>query len=115
MHNRIILVILVGVLVTFTAAWASCSGKSGGGGGVDAGWADAGRDGGPGDDARVDAGPNPDGGSQAATRTRFNITGGGETSSSVNFRARLSIGAPQPYGRTAGSGRVLQTGPKPSP
>ncbi len=47
--------------------------------------------------------------------TRIAHTAGGGSSASPNYRARISIGVPQPYGKTEGSGKILKLGVKPSP
>jgi hypothetical protein len=46
---------------------------------------------------------------------RIAHTAGGGSIASPGFKARLSIGVPQPYGRAKGSGKVLKLGVKPSP
>jgi hypothetical protein len=47
--------------------------------------------------------------------TRIAHTAGGGTTASEGFRARISIGVPQPYGHAEGSGKILKLGVKPSP
>ena len=47
--------------------------------------------------------------------TRMAHTAGGGATASPNFRARISIGVPQPYGEARGSGKILKLGVKPSP
>jgi hypothetical protein len=47
--------------------------------------------------------------------TRIAHTAGGGSTASPGFRARISIGVPQPYGQAEGSGKVLKVGVKPSP
>ena len=44
--------------------------------------------------------------------TRMVVTGGGGTTRSAHFRARISVGAPQPYGATAGAQNRALVGPK---
>jgi hypothetical protein len=52
---------------------------------------------------------------QGPVTTRIAHTAGGGTTASTNYQARISIGAPQPYGEAQGSGKVLKVGCKPSP
>ena len=59
------------------------------------------------DGAVVDTGPPP-----TAEPTRMVVTSGGGTTRSAHFRARLSVGAPQPYGVTAGAQNRALVGPK---
>ena len=47
--------------------------------------------------------------------TRIAHTAGGGSTASPNYQARISIGVPQPYGKTEGSGKILKLGFKPSP
>ena len=47
--------------------------------------------------------------------TRIAHTAGGGSTESPGFKARISIGVPQPCGRAEGSGKVLKLGVKPSP
>ena len=47
--------------------------------------------------------------------TRIAHTAGGGSTASPGFRARISIGVPQPYGEAEGSGKILKLGVKPSP
>lgn len=47
--------------------------------------------------------------------TRIAHTAGGGSSVSLGYKARISIGVPQPYGRAEGSGKILKLGVKPSP
>jgi hypothetical protein len=47
--------------------------------------------------------------------TRIAHTAGGGSTASPGFKARISIGVPQPYGQAKGSGKVLKVGVKPSP
>ena len=47
--------------------------------------------------------------------TRIAHTAGGGSTASPNYRARISIGVPQPYGETEGSDQILKLGVKPSP
>ena len=47
--------------------------------------------------------------------TRIAHTAGGGSTASLNYRARISIGVPQPYGEVEGSGKILKLGVKPSP
>ena len=47
--------------------------------------------------------------------TRIAHTAGGGSTASPGFKARISIGVPQPYGQTEGSGKKLKIGVKPSP
>jgi hypothetical protein len=47
--------------------------------------------------------------------TRIAHTAGGGTTASPGFKARISIGVPQPCGQAEGSGKKLILGVKPSP
>jgi hypothetical protein len=47
--------------------------------------------------------------------TRIAHTAGGGSTASPGFKARISIGVPQPYGQAEGSGKILKIGVKPSP
>jgi hypothetical protein len=47
--------------------------------------------------------------------TRIAHTAGGGSTASPGFKARISIGVPQPYGQAEGSGKILKVGVKPSP
>jgi len=83
----------------------------GDGGVTDAGGVDSGSDAGPdagdvdaGTDAGVDAGPD------SVRETVFQTSGGGRASSS-GYRLRLSVGAPQPMGRSSGGSHRATTGP----
>ncbi len=76
--------------------------------GTDAG-IDAGIDGG-------DPGADPGGDQAPVTGTpRKSVTSGGGTTQSDNYKVRLHVGAPQPYGRAEGAGHKVQAGPKPNP
>ena len=72
-----------------------------------------------GTDADLDGGT--DGGdtggdqSQIVGKTRTNVTSGGGTTESASHKARLHLGAPQPYGKAAGEGHRVQVGPKLNP
>lgn len=61
----------------------------------------------------------PDGSTAAdgtpAVAPRNVLTGGSQHSRSGSHATRVSVGAPQPVGRTTGDGRVLTVGPQPSP
>jgi hypothetical protein len=54
-----------------------------------------------------DSGPGP------GRATGYTVTSGGGRAASSHFKAAISVGAPQPSGKTAGSGKVLQVGPRP--
>jgi len=47
--------------------------------------------------------------------TRIAHTAGGGSTASPGYKARISIGVPQPYGQAEGSGKILKVGVKPSP
>ena len=72
-----------------------------------------------GTDAGVDGGdPGADpGGDQAQVtgKTRKNVTSGGGTTQSASYKARLHVGAPQPYGKAESASHKVQAGPKPNP
>ena len=52
---------------------------------------------------------------KAQATTRIVHTGGGGSSASPNYQALISLGVPQPYGETEGSGKILKLGVKSSP
>jgi hypothetical protein len=47
--------------------------------------------------------------------SRIALTAGGGSATSPNYRGRISIGVPQPYGEAKGSGKLLKMGAQPSP
>ena len=66
-------------------------------------------------DAGLDGGIDGDNGPQPSRPTSASVTAGGGTIQSAEHKARIHIGAPQPYGKTEGTGHKLQTGLKPNP
>ncbi len=98
----IILIILSLGLFGIGCGGGTTRGKDAGqDGGIDGG-TDGGTDGG------ADQGP-------VTSRTRIHTTAGGGTTQSANYKARIHIGAPQPYGTASSAEHKVQAGPKPTP
>jgi hypothetical protein len=74
---------------------------------------DAGIDGGT--DGGTDGGVDGDSGPNPGRPTSVSISAGGGTIHSADHKARIHIGAPQPYGKSEGTGHKLQAGPNPKP
>jgi hypothetical protein len=100
----------IGMCAAIVAAGCNC--------GNDPGERDAGADGG----GTTDAGP-ADGGGDAGRdagqagedRSSSFVSGGGASASSLRYRLRYSVGAPQPAGEAGGSGGRIVLGPAASP
>jgi len=93
-----------GVLAIGCASGTKPPGDAGIDAGTDAG-TDAGIDGG---DEGADASP-------VLSQTRVNVTGGGGTAASADYKVRVHVGAPQPYGSAESADTTLQAGPRPAP
>ncbi|HOX46033.1 MAG TPA: hypothetical protein PK668_20690 [Myxococcota bacterium] len=59
----------------------------------------------------ADGADGTDGGPTAGGPTRFSITSGGGEAGSANFKVRLNVGAPQPYGSASGPNGAVEAGP----
>lgn len=67
-------------------------------------------------DAGIDAGADAGGDqAQAGNKTRTSVRSGGGTMQSGSHKARLHVGAPQPYGETEGPTHEARLGTGPTP